>query len=152
MISAKQVFQTICDTMDELHYHYDASPQDLDISADFSMDGHDTHLYAHVSPEKEFFAISLRYSFDFDGDAMTDAMIAVNAINFKIVIGTFICDIANGNVVFNFTERYPHISFGTTHIRDTLAIVLSTAKDCIDVFDAIAAGELDIEEFVNDIL
>lgn len=107
---AKQVFDIVCEMLDDVHFHYDKQDKDLIITSFAKGDTLPIPFMMRVAPQKELVSFHSVLPFDVDDNMQEDICIALNMINCNLSGGCFAC--FDGKISYKSAAIYRGMTVG----------------------------------------
>lgn len=149
MNSTQKNFQILCDTLDQMHLKYEKNEAEWAIEADFSTDDLPVELHLHLVDKNQIVIFMSPLPFTVSEDKRVDLAIALHAVNFGLLDGSFDYDIEDGKIAFRLTSSYREVDLSDDVFNYMLHIALVTADRFNDKFLALAKGYMSLEEFLE---
>ena len=104
--AARNVYESLCDMLDEKGIKYDKHPEDLVVT--FVMQGEDIPMQfvVQVDSMRELIRVASPIPVTFDGDKRLAGAIVTSQANYKLVDGSFDYDYNKGKVYYRMTSSY----------------------------------------------
>ena len=144
--NADAVFKTLCETLDDRHWKYDAHPEDNVVH--FIVGGEDIPMefVIHVDPEKELVRMLSQLPFTFSEAKRIEGAIATCQATFKLADGSFDYDFKTGRILFRMTSSFR----GSLISKELLAYMVDCSCYTVDAYNdkflMIDRGVLGIED------
>ena len=148
--NALEVYNTIKAYLDEQEYSY--SDEDGKISLGFRGKDLSIDMNWVIDDRREVLCLTSQIPVEIPEDKVIDVIAAISAINYKLVLGSFVLLTGQGKVWFNLTAAFRECAVGTELIKDMLDCTYSYVDEYNDKIEAIATGELDANDFINELL
>lgn len=146
---AKIVFDTLCEMMDNNNWKYDAVEEDLMIRTGAGGDDLPIHIRIHVEPERQLVTFLSEQDFQIGEGHTIDMALAVTAINYKLVDGSFDYNPLSDALFFRVTTSYRESLLGHDLFEYMLFIVCKTVDDYNDKLAKIADGSMSLMDLIK---
>ena len=146
---AKTVFATLCEMMDSKGWSYDAVEEELKVLTGASGEDLPIHIRIHVEPERQLVTFLSALTFPIEDGHTIDTALAVTAINYKLVDGSFDYNPLSDSLFFRLTTSYRDSLLGHDLFEYMLYIVCRTVDDYNDKLEKIANGSMQLTELVE---
>lgn len=149
--TAKETFDTLCEMLDEKELRYEKDDENLAVN--LTMHGDDLPVAMHfvVDTERNFVITLSPLPFRVKEDKMLDMAIAVSALNYRMVNGSFDYDLAKGKLTFRMTTSYRESRLGKEALFYMLACTVTTVDEYNDKLMMLAKGMISLEKFMESI-
>ncbi len=146
---AKEVFETLCRTLDKEDWSYQKDEEKLLIECGARGEDLPMELKVFVDAERSLILLLSSMPGAIQEDKRVDMALAVSVVNNRLVDGSFDYDITSGNLIFRMTN-----SFLESTISEKLFLyMLLTACRTIDVYNdkflMLGKGLITIEQFLK---
>ena len=148
---AKVTFDTLCDMLDEREWKYDKDEDNFRIESGASGEDLPMPIRIDVDPERDLITLLSHMTFDIPEDKRVEMAIAVSAINYMLVDGSFDYDVINGTLVFRMTSSYKESLVGKELFAYMLYVSCNTVDNYNDKLMLLAKGKLTLKAFVESI-
>ena len=148
-VNAREVFQVLCDGLDQMGWNYDAEPEKLKIL--FHVKGEDlpmTFVMA-VDADRKLVSLISILPFRFKEEKILDGAIATCYANYKAFDGSFDLNIRDGSVAFRMTTSYRDSIIGPKMVEYLVGWASLAVDDYNDKFFMINQGMLSVEDFIT---
>ena len=148
---AKVAFDTLCDMLDEREWKYDKDEDNFRIESGASGEDLPMPIRIDVDPERDLITLLSHMTFDIPEDKRVEMALAVSAINYMLVDGSFDYDVINGTLVFRMTSSYKESLVGKELFAYMLYVSCNTVDNYNDKLMLLAKGKLTLKAFVDSI-
>ena len=151
---AEAVYNTIIRHLDGAGLKYKTMPgQGDDMMINFTMKGKDLPMefFIVVDVDREIIMIKSPDFTTFPAEKISDAAMAVCAINYAIADGSYALDVKDGNVMWTMTSSFAGSLISEEVIHYMIAISIITVDKFNDMFMMLNMGILDIDTFIEKI-
>ncbi len=147
---ANQIFDAVVDLLPEVGIKkFDPNRQDLKITFSVTGDDFPMKFVWRIKPKQELISILSPFTFNFREDKIMDGMIALTAINYSLLNGSFDLDMSDGTVFFRINTSFT----GTTITKDLLDYLVRVSANTVDNYSyrlfALNKGISTLEEFLE---
>ncbi len=148
MILAKEVFKTLCKTLDDKGLKYDTDDEKL--TAFFGASGDDVpmNFILIVDADRQLLRFLSPLPFKMSEDKRIDGAIATCIATYGLNDGSFDYDITDGEIVFRLTASFRESVIGEGLLDYMLAVTAGVTDRYNDQFLAIDKGYLSIADFI----
>ena len=143
------VFDTLCYMMDEKNWKYDAHKKELKILTGAGGKDLPVHIRIHVEPERQLVTFLSEQDFPIEEGHTIDMALAVTAINYKLVDGSFDYNPLTDSLYFRLTTSYRESILGPDLFEYMLYIVCHTVDSYNDKLANIANGSMELMELIR---
>ncbi len=152
LAQAKEVFETLCRTLDNHEWKYSKDEEKLSIECGAQGEDLPMNLTLKVDAERSLVMLLSHIPFPIPEDKRLDVAIAVSAVNNRLVDGSFDYDITKGNMFFRLTNSYLESVLGEDVIAYMLFCSCQTIDEYNDKFLMLAKGIISVEQFISTVL
>ncbi len=149
MERAKEVFNEICDALDEKDWKYEKDEEKLVITSGIKGDDLPINFILVVNPKNQVVQFLSPLPFSVPEDKRIDAAVAVCVANYGLVDGSFDYDINDGEIRYRVTSSYRDSQLGADLYEYLIMVGASTVDNYNDKFFAVAKGFTTIQEFIQ---
>ena len=146
---AKDVFATLCRTLDKNEWHYKKDEEKLSIECGAQGDDLPMQLTMMVDADRMHVMLLSLIPFAIQEDKRIDVAIAVSAVNNALVVGCFDYNVATGDLIFRMTNSYRDSILGEEVFDYMLVGACKIIDEYNDKFLMISKGMLPIEQFLS---
>ena len=146
---AKAAFDTLCDMLDEREWKYDKDEDNFQIDTGASGEDLPMPIRINVEPDRDLITLLSHMTFDVPEDKRVEMAIAVSAINYRLVDGSFDYDVVGGTLVFRMTSSYRESLMGKEMFAYMLYVSCRTVDDYNDKLMMLAKGKLTLKALVE---
>lgn len=145
--NARNVFNTLCEMLDEKNFHYDKHEEDLTIT--FGMNGEDIPMQfvVNIDAKRELVRLLSPLPLAFDEDKRVDAAVATCQINYRLADGSFDFDFKTGRVLFRMTSSFTDSLISKDLFEYMIAVAGYTVDEYNDKLFMLAKGMIPVDEF-----
>ncbi len=146
---ARQVYDTMCASLDEMNWHYRRDDENLRVFSTARGDDIPMDLTFRIDVDRQIIVLFSGLPFNIEEDKRLITAVAVCAANDKIVDGFFDYDIKTGRIYFKVTSSFIDCEVGKDVFSYMLVIATGTIDDYNDKFLKLSSGTMGIEEFLS---
>ena len=146
---AKEVFNTLCNTLDKDDWKYEKYEEDLVIQT--GVQGEDLPIRAtiKVDADRSLIVIISKIPFNIQEDKRLDVAVAVSAVNNRLVDGSFDFNIATGDMYFRMTNSFLESEIGADLFIYSMLASFKIIDEYNDKFLMVSKGVMSIEQFLS---
>lgn len=144
--NADEVFNTLCETLDDRHWKYDKHPEDSVVH--FVVSGEDIPMefVVYIDSEKELVRMMSQLPFAFSEEKRVEGAIATCQATYALADGSFDYDFKTGRILFRLTSSFR----GSLISKELIAYMIDCSCYTVDKYNdkflMIEKGMLDIED------
>lgn len=146
---AQSTFETLCNTLEKLGWHYKKDAEDLKIECTVRGDDLPMEISVCIDAERRLILLFSRLPFVIQEDKRLDVAIAVSALNWRLVDGSFDYDIKSGRMFFRMTNSYLESMIGEELFVYMTMISCRTIDDYNDKLLMLSKGMLPLDKFLE---
>lgn len=147
--NAEIVYKTLCETLNDRNWKYDAHPEDFVVHFIVGGDDIPMEFVVYVDPEKELVRMMSQMPFAFCEEKRLEGAIATCQVNYRLADGSFDYDMKTGKILFRLTSSFR----GSLISKELLGYMIDcscfTVDDYNDKFLMIDKGMLALEDFLK---
>lgn len=145
--SAQNVYNTLCELLDEKELRYEKHVEDLVVA--FTMRGDDfpMQFIVNIDAKRQLVRVLSPLPVTFEDDKRVEGAIATSQINYRLADGSFDYDYAKGKVIFRLTSSFADSLLSKDLFEFMLAVAMYTVDDYNDKLYMLAKGKMPIEDF-----
>lgn len=149
LVQAKEVFSTLCRTLDKHEWHFKKDEEKLSIECSAQGDDLPMELTVKVDADRMLILLISHMPFVVKEDKRLDVAIAVSAINNALVDGCFDYDVATGHMFFRMSNSFLESKIGD----EVFSYMLFCSCQTIDIYNdkllMLAKGMMSVEQFLS---
>ena len=149
MLAGKAAFKVLCDMLDEKEWIYDKDEENLEISCQVSGDDLPIEVRMRVNTGMELVTMYSEFPYEIPENKRTEMGLAVNAVNWTLVDGSFDYDSVRGKTVFRITTSYKDSLIGAGALEYILIVGCNTVDQFNDLFLAYIKDNITWEKFLE---
>ena len=146
---AKQVYNTICEALDNRDWHYGKEEDELLVH--FGVNGEDIpmNFILVVDAERQLVRLMSPLAFKMSEDKRVEGALATCAASYGLVDGSFDYDMSDGEIVFRMTASFRESEIGEGLFQYMISCSCATVDRYNDQFLALNKGMLTINDFIK---
>ncbi len=146
---AKQVYQTLCDAIEERDWHYEKEEEKLLVH--FGVSGEDIPMQfiLVVDVDRQLVRLMSPLPFKMSEDKRMEGAIATCAATFGMADGNFDYDLSDGRIVFRMTAAFRESVVGKGLFQYMISCSCAMVDKYNDQFLAIDKGIMSISDFIE---
>lgn len=146
---AKESYQSLLKSLDEIKWHYTTLGSKMAVRYTVNSKDLPIEFYLKVDAETQLIIAISRLPLRVIENKRAEIALAVNHVNFKLADGNFDFDVEKGLIYYKMSISYRDSLIGDKLVEYLLNVSAGTVDRFNDKFDAIAKGELSIDEFLE---
>ena len=146
---ARDVYELICDTLDNQDWKYNRLDEDLIITTGARGEDLPIDLLIAVNPDAQVVSVLSPMPYKIPEDKRVDAAVAVCTVNDRLINGCFDFDITTGDIQFRLVNSYRDSDLGEELINYMVLVSCSTIDTYNDKFLAVSKDLMSIEQFIK---
>ena len=146
---AKESYQSLLKSLDEIKWHYTTLSSKMAVRYTVNSKDLPIEFYLKVDAETQLIIAISRLPLRVIENKRAEIALAVNHVNFKLADGNFDFDVEKGLIYYKMSISYRDSLIGDKLVEYLLNVSAGTVDRFNDKFDAIAKGELSIDEFLE---
>jgi hypothetical protein len=146
---AQTVYNSLCEMLTELDWHYEKHDEDLAITCTAQGDDLPMELFVQIDKERQIVTLLSKMPFSIAENRRTALAIAVSQANTEIIDGSFDYDYLNGKILFRLTSSYRESLIGKDLFTYMVMCACYTIDDYNDKFLTVAKNEMSAEEILD---
>lgn len=148
MAAAQQVYQTVCDALDERKWTYHKEEEKLLIH--FGVNGDDVpmNFIIIVDADRQILRVLSPLPFTMNEDKRMDGAIATCVATFGMADGGFDYDLSNGRIVFRACAAFRDCTIGVRLVHYLIELTCAMVDKYNDQFLALNKGILSLQDFI----
>ena len=152
MRKAREVYGVLLGALEDMGWKFSVNEDDFTV--DYIMKNKDFSINFAFSLllEKQLVELYARLPFEFPEDLLTEAAIAVTAINYKLRDGSFDLKLDGGILYFRLTSSYCDTLVGHGLFRYMATASRDTVFGYVNLLYLLAEGQIDIDDFLDDVM
>lgn len=146
---AKQVYETVCRTLDGMNCRYRRLDEDLTVSLGFKGEDLPMDVFLVVDPKVQVLSVICPLPFKVGENKRVEVAMAVALANYGLINGSFDYDLSNGNIRFRLVTTYRGSLLGEEAVKYMTLTAVNTLDRYNDKFLMVAKGMLSIQQFLD---
>ena len=118
LMYAKEAFNTLCTTLNNIGWTYDKNEESLKIDFWVKTDDLPMRFLMIVDADKQLVRIYSPLPFKANPDKRVELITAITIINYSLADGTFMCELDDGSIIFKSERTLEFGSFVMVKITD----------------------------------
>lgn len=149
MMKAKEVYETLCASLDDREWHYEKHEEDMVVTCGVSGDDIPMRLIIRVMPERQLVQLLSPLPFDIPEDKRVDVALALTMVNDRLANGSFDFNIENGRVVFRLTNAFMDSTLGKEVFDYIVGVSVTTVDEYNDKVMMLCKGMVELSAFAE---
>ena len=146
---AKATYDTLCEMLKERDWHYESDEDNFTIMCGARGEDLPMEIRIQVDPERLIVTLLSQMPFSVPEDKRVEMALAVSAINFSLVDGSFDYNFVDGTMLFRMTSSYRESLVGKDMFEYMLYVSCKTIDDYNDKFLMIIKEKMTLEDLVK---
>lgn len=146
---AKAAYDTLCDMLKERDWHYESDADNFTIMCGARGEDLPMEIRIQVDPERLIVTLLSQMPFSVPEDKRVEMALAVSAINFSLVDGSFDYNFVDGTMLFRMTSSYRESLVGKDMFEYMLYVSCKTIDDYNDKLLMIIKEKMTLEDLVK---
>ena len=146
LMQAKEAFDTLCEMLDGRGWKYQKFEDEYTIECSAQGDDLPMDIHFEVDAERKLFVLISKLPFSVPEDKRVEMSLAVSAVNYTMVDGSFDYNFMSGNVVFRLTTSYRESMLSTTALNYMLMVSCNTIDEYNDSLLMLIKGKMSLED------
>ena len=146
---AKDAFDKLCETLDEMNWHYKKDEEALVVRLGVEGDDFPMEFLISMDAERQLIRIASLLPFKMSEEKHIDGALATSFANYRLADGSFDYNPTDGRIIFRMTSSFRESLIG----KELLKYMIDTACLAVDKYNdqffMISKGVLKIEDFVK---
>lgn len=147
--TAKVVYETLCETLDERNWKYTRHDDDLVVSFGVSGDDLPMNMIMICDADYQLVRLLSPLSFKIPDDHRVELALATCHVNFKLADGSFDMDLGDGEILFRLTSSFRESLISKDMLNYMINVSCATIDEYNDKFLMISKGALSIQDFMT---
>lgn len=149
LMQAKIMFDTLCEMLDEREWHYKKFDEDFSIECGAQGDDLPMDIRMEVDADRMLVALYSKLPFSVPEDKRVDVSLAVSAINYTMIDGSFDYNFMNGNLLFRLTTSFRDSMISTAALSYMLSVSCGTVDEYNDKLFMLIKGVMSLEDIIK---
>ena len=150
-VDAKTAFDTICAMLDEKGWSYEKDEEDLRINCGYVGEDLIVDICMRINKEMRLIVLYSELPFVVAESECVPMTLAVNAVNYSLVDGSFDFSLDSRRIIFRMTSSYRESLVSKAVCEYMLDVACSTVDDYNDKFFLYSKKRMDLEELMKSI-
>ncbi len=145
----KEVFETICEVMDDNGWRYQKKEEELSVAIGFDTEDFDIKLHFFVELRTQKITLLSMLPFAVRNEAVDDCALAACEVNYRLKDGDFLYDFANNAIFFKLTTSFKGSLLSKSLLSNFLDLAYAILDVYNDKFASLNNGEMTLKDFVD---
>ena len=146
---AKAAYDTLCEMLKEREWHYESDEDNFTIMCGARGEDLPMEIRVQVDPERLIVTLVSQMPFSVPEDKRVEMALAVSAVNYALVDGSFDYNFVDGTLLFRMTSSYRESLVGKDMFEYMLYVSCKTIDDYNDKFLMIIKEKMTLEDLVK---
>lgn len=146
LMQAATAFDTLCEMLDQKGWNYKKLEDEFAIECSAQGDDLPMDIHFEVDAERKLYLLISKLPFSVPEDKRVEASLAISAINYTMVDGSFDYNFLNGNVVFRLTTSYRESMLSVSALNYMLMVSCNTIDEYNDALLMLVKGKMSLED------
>lgn len=146
---AQAAYATLLEMLDEREWHYDRDDDNFTITCTAKGDDLPIDIRIQIDAERLLVNLYSQLPYTVPEDKRTDLSLAVSAVNYALVDGSFDYSVTGGNLLFRMTSSYRESLVGKDLFEYMLYIACHTVDDYNDKFLMMIKDKMTLQDLIN---
>lgn len=146
---AKAAYDTLCEMLKEREWHYESDEDNFTIMCGARGEDLPMEIRVQVDPERLIVTLLSQMPFSVPEDKRVEMALAVSAVNYALVDGSFDYNFVDGTLLFRMTSSYRESLVGKDMFEYMLYVSCKTIDDYNDKFLMIIKEKMTLEDLVK---
>jgi len=149
LVQAKATFDTLCEMLDGRGWRYKKDEENFSIECGAQGDDLPLDIRMEVDAERMLVSLYSKLPFVVPEDKRVEMSLAISAVNYTMVDGSFDYNFLNGNTLFRLTSSYRNSMISTTALEYMLMVSCNTVDEYNDKLFMLCKGMMSLEDIVK---
>ena len=145
----KEVFDTICEMIEDNNWRYQKDEEAMKISIGFDTDDLDIRMHFYVEAQVQKVTMLSCLPFTVNSDKVDDCALAACEANYNLKDGDFLYDFDNNAIFFKLTTSYRGSLISKSLMDGFLDFAYAVLDFYNDKFQAVNDGQISLEDFAK---
>lgn len=150
MDRAREIYATLCKSLDDREWHYEKDEENLVVTCGVSGDDIPMRLIMRVMPRHQLVQVLSPLPFDIPEDKRIDLALALTMVNNRLINGSFDFDLGNGRTVFRLTTAFMDSSLDTEVFDYMVGVTAATVDEYNDKIMMLSKGMIELSAFADE--
>ena len=146
---AKAAYDTLCEMLKAREWHYESDEDNFTIMCGARGEDLPMEIRVQVDPERLIVTLLSQMPFSVPEDKRVEMALAVSAVNYALVDGSFDYNFVDGTLLFRMTSSYRESLVGKDMFEYMLYVSCKTIDDYNDKFLMIIKEKMTLEDLVK---
>lgn len=146
---AKVAYDTLCEMLKEREWNYESDEDNFKIMCGARGDDLPMEIRLHVDPERLIVTLLSQLPFSVPEDKRVEMAVAVSAVNYSLVDGSFDYNFVDGTLLFRMTSSYRESLVSKDMFEYMLYVSCGTIDDYNDKFLMFLKDKMTLEDLVK---
>ena len=147
----KEVFETICEMMDDNGWHYKKKEEELSVAIGFDTEDYDINLHFFVDIQTQKITLLSMLPFSIKEESVDACAIAACEVNYRMKDGDFLYDFEHNNIFFKLTTSFKGSLLSKSLMTSFMDLAYAILDVYNDQFAALNNGEMSLNDFIKKI-
>lgn len=147
---AGEAFDTLCNSMDDLKWHYEKDEEKMMIHLGVNGDDIPMEFVIHCDAERQLIRLMSFLPFKINEDKRIDAAMATSHANYLLADGSFDYNLGDGTILFRMTSSFRESLVGIELFKYMIQVACLTVDKYNDKFLMLSKGMLSLADFIKD--
>ena len=149
LMQAKVTFDTLCKMLDQRGWKYNKNEEKFSIDCSAQGDDLPIDIVMEVDAERKLVILLSQLPFIVPEDKRAEASLAVSAVNYTMVDGSFDYNFMNGKIVFRLTSSYRDSMISVSALEYMLMVSCGTVDEYNDQLLMFVKGRMSLEQIIE---
>lgn len=149
LMRAKATYQTLCEMLDGRGWKYKKLDDELCIECSAQGDDLPIDIRMEVDADRKLVILLSKIPFAIPEDKRVETSLAVSAINYTMVDGSFDYNFLNGNLIFRLTTSYRDSMISTDALEYMLMVSCNTVDEYNDQLLMFVKNKMSLEQIIE---
>lgn len=146
---AKAAYDTLCEMLKAEDWHYKSDDDNFTITCGARGEDLPIEVCIRVDPERLIVTLLSHMPFSIPEDKRVAIALAVSAVNYALVDGSFDYNIVDGTLLFRMTSSYRESLISTDMFKYMLYVSCKTVDDYNDKFLMVIKEKMSLEDLLK---
>lgn len=146
---AKEAYDTLCNTLDEMKWRYDKDEDKLILHLGISGEDIPMEFSVHCDADRQLIRLMSFLPFKISDEKRVEGAIATCHANYLLADGSFDYNLGDGTIIFRMTSSFRESLVGDELFKYMIHVACITVDKYNDQFLMISKGNLSITDFIK---
>lgn len=146
---AKEAYDTLCNTLDEMKWRYDKDEDKLILHLGISGEDIPMEFIVHCDADRQLIRLMSFLPFKISEEKRVEGAIATCHANYLLADGSFDYNLGDGTIIFRMTSSFRESLVGDELFHYMIHVACITVDKYNDQFLMISKGNLSITDFIK---